>query len=424
MPPVANANGPYTGNEGSSITFDASDSYAPDGSIVLYEWDFDGDGVYDVSSTSSTTTFTWGDDYTGTVTLRVTDDDELNDTDTASVTVNNVAPIVEAGPDQTVDEGDTVSFSGSFSDPGTGDTHTIEWDFGDGGTASGTLNPTHEYGDNGVYTVTLTVTDDDGGVGTDTLTVTVNNVAPTVNSIIATLDPVSVGTEVSASAGFTDPGFDETYIAEWNWGDDFSSIGMISKVDDAYSVTGSHTYDTPGIYTITLTVNDGFESTSATFQFVVVYDPAGGFVTGGGWIDSPAGAYAANTDLTGKANFGFVSKYKKGQTTPTGNTEFRFKAGNLNFHSDSYDWLVIAGHKAMYKGTGTINGDGNYGFMLSAIDEKLTPSTDVDMFRIKIWDKDNDDGIVYDNQIEAPDDADPTTEIAGGQIVIHKAKGK
>jgi len=74
----------------------------------------------------------------------------------------------------------------------------------------------------------------------------------------------------------------------------------------------------------------------------------------------------------------------------------------------------------MYKGVGTINGSGNYGFMLSAIDEKLTPSTDVDLFRIKIWDKDNGEAIVYDNQMDAPDDADPTTAIGGGSIVIHK----
>ena len=57
---------------------------------------------------------------------------------------------------------------------------------------------------------------------------------------------------------------------------------------------------------------------STARQFIVVYDPTGGFVTGGGWIDSPAGAYAANLSLTGKANFGFVSKYQKGANKPTG----------------------------------------------------------------------------------------------------------
>jgi hypothetical protein len=71
---------------------------------------------------------------------------------------------------------------------------------------------------------------------------------------------------------------------------------------------------------------------------------------------------------------------------------------------------VIAGHKAMYKGVGTINGQGAYGFLISAVDAALTPSTDVDMFRIKIWDVEDEDTLVYDNQMEADDDAEPTTD--------------
>jgi len=85
----------------------------------------------------------------------------------------------------------------------------------------------------------------------------------------------------------------------------------------------------------------------------------------------------------------------------------------LNFKSTSYDWLVIAGTKAQYKGAGTINGAGNYGFMLTAIDG--TP----DKFRIKIWDKVTAE-VIYDNQLGASDNATPTTAIQGGSIVIHK----
>ncbi len=153
-------------------------------------------------------------------------------------------------------------------------------------------------------------------------------------------------------------------------------------------------------------------------EYLAVYDPFAGFVTGGGWIYSPAGAYSPNQNAEGKASFGFVSKYKKGQSEPTGKTEFQFKAGDLNFHSESYDWLIIAGTRAKYKGTGTINGTGNYGFMLFAIDDEP------DMFRIKIWDKDDgDEAVVYDNKIEDGEDDDYNTiELGGGQIVIHKGK--
>lgn len=143
----------------------------------------------------------------------------------------------------------------------------------------------------------------------------------------------------------------------------------------------------------------------------------GGFVTGGGWITSPAGAYTPNLSLTGKANFGFVSKYQKGASVPTGQTEFQFKVANFNFQSTSYDWLVIAGARAQYKGTGTINGAGSYSFLLTAIDGQISGGGGSDKFRIKIWDA---GGVVYDNQMGAGDNDNPTTVLGGGSIVIHK----
>jgi len=427
QPPIADANNPYVGVEGSEITFDASASTDPDNDPLQYRWDFDSDGTWDTDWLETpTASYTWSDDWSGAVMVEVSDG-ELTDTETATVTVSNVAPTVEAGADQTVDEGSSMSFSGSFTDPCAEDTHTIEWNFGDGSFSS-ELNPTHDYDDNGVYTVTLTVTDDDGGVGTDTLTVTVNNVAPTINesSFIGPMDPVQVGTEISVSAAFTDPGILDIHTAKWDCGDGVTSAGTVDETDGSGTVSGFYTYTQAGVYTITLTVtdNDGGSDSAQYQQYIVVYDPDCGFVTGGGWITSPEGAYIPDPTLTGKATFGFVSKYKKGATVPIGQTEFQFHAGDLNFHSTSYDWLVIAGAKAKYKGTGTINGAGNYGFMLTAIDEKLTPSTDVDMFRIKIWNKDDNDGVVYDNQIDAPDDADPATALGRGSIVIHKSKKK
>ena len=53
------------------------------------------------------------------------------------------------------------------------------------------------------------------------------------------------------------------------------------------------------------------------------------------------------------------------------------------------------------------------------MDEELTPSSDVDLLRIKIWDKDNYDAVVYDNQMGDDDDADPTTGIGAGNVMIH-----
>ena len=162
---------------------------------------------------------------------------------------------------------------------------------------------------------------------------------------------------------------------------------------------------------------------SESFAYLAVYDPNGGFITGGGWIMSPAGAYVAAPSLTGKANFGFVAKYKKGSTQVDGNTEFQFHAGDLNFKSISHDAmsLVIAGAQAIYKGVGTINGQAGYSFMVSAIDGNLKSTPVADKFRIKIWNTATS-AAVYDNQLGAADNLDATTALGGGSIVIHEVK--
>ncbi|HKZ19417.1 MAG TPA: hypothetical protein VJQ57_04840, partial [Acidimicrobiia bacterium] len=108
----------------------------------------------------------------------------------------------------------------------------------------------------------------------------------------------------------------------------------------------------------------------------------------------------------------------------TGNTQFQFHAGDLNFKSTVYEWLVISGgQRAQYKGSGTINGTGNYGFMLTAIDEDRRNPGQPDRFRIRIWNKATGD-VVYDNQIDTGDNADLTAPgtLVQGSIVIHMPK--
>jgi hypothetical protein len=239
-----------------------------------------------------------------------------------------------------------------------------------------------------------------------------SNRPPTIISLVAPAEPGLINQAINATVTFEDPDPGDTHTAEWDWGDGSTSTLVASLPSNS----ASHTYTVPGVYTLSVTITDAAgASDTETFLYVVIYDPNGGFVTGGGWINSPLGAYTPDPSLTGKATFGFVSKYQKGANVPTGNTEFQFHAANMNFKSTSYDWLVIAGMKAQYKGTGTINGVGEYKFMLTAIDGSP------DKFRIKIWDKASGE-VIYDNQLGAVDTADPTTAIQGGSIVIHKAK--
>lgn len=93
-------------------------------------------------------------------------------------------------------------------------------------------------------------------------------------------------------------------------------------------------------------------------------------------------------------------------------SDYRFRVGNLNFRSTSYQWLVFAGAKAQYKGDRTINGSGDYGFRLTATDGQLNGGGGVDKFRLKIWEKATGE-IVYDNQMGAAEDADATDAIEG-----------
>ena len=133
----------------------------------------------------------YADNGTYTVQVCVTDDDLAETCDTLDITVDNVAPTVGAGADQTVDEGTTVTLDpATFDDPGTADTHTAAIEWGDGSPAeagvviesngSGTVAGSHVYADNGTYAVEVCVTDDDLAETCDTLDVTVDNVAPTV----------------------------------------------------------------------------------------------------------------------------------------------------------------------------------------------------------------------------------------------------
>jgi hypothetical protein len=169
-------------------------------------------------------------------------------------------------------------------------------------------------------------------------------------------------------------------------------------------------------------VKDTTGTNGCASVWIVVYDPNGGFVTGGGWINVLPGSSPGNPNLAGRANFGFNSQYKKNAQIPTAETEFNFQVGNVNFHSTAYSWLVVSNFKAQYKGTGTVNGTGNYSFTLTAYDGDITGGGGVDKFRIQITD-DTTHTVFFDNRKGVPTDidtADPQA-IAGGSIVIHKA---
>jgi hypothetical protein len=255
------------------------------------------------------------------------------------------------------------------------------------------------------------------GLSSSNYAITFNKGYLTINSVSidasASGNPAPVGSAATLSATVTPK---------------VAGVKVIFKLDGTEkgsALTNSDGVATLSVSNLTVNVYQVEASTGSgcaiSTAYLPVYDPNGGFVTGGGWINSPAGSLVSNPSATGKANFGFVSRYKKGSTSLEGETEFQFQAGNFKFNSTSYEiaTLVISGAKASYRGVGTINGTGTYKFTLTAIDGQLTGGGGTDKIRMKIT---NSDGsTVYDNQIEGADNADPTTTLGGGSIVIHEA---
>ena len=347
--------------------------------------------------------------------LFFTANDGIHGTELWRTSVDNRSPTANANGPYTIHEGSFVTLDASSSFDPDGDLLTYEWDLDNDGIfddASG-MTAVASFPDDGQYPVGVRVTDPAGAGSTGSTTVSVLNVPPAIPGTIHAIgQPALINTSLGFSASFTDPGILDTHTALWDWDDGTGSPGLV----EGDRVTGSHSYTKAGLYIVTLSIaDDDGGSAAKSFEYVVVVDPKAGFVSGSAWIDSPPGAFLPDLSLAGRATFHVLAKYPEGATVPTGSTEFHLNVANLNFKSTSYEWLVIMGTKAQVKGTGTINHAGNYGFMLSVIDDSP------DKFRIKIWNNDTGE-LIYDSQPGVSDIADPTVILRRGSIVIHKGR--
>jgi surface protein len=236
-------------------------------------------------------------------------------------------------------------------------------------------------------------------------------------------DPVPVNTPVQISAGFVG-GAGDTHTAQIRWGDGASSVATVTEQAGSGTATATRPYVLPGVYSVEVEIsNQDGGSVTATFEYVTVFDPAGGYVSGNGTILSPEGActWSGCVSAAGTARLGFSSRYRQGAHTPDGSTRFTFRDGNFTFNSTEYEWLVVAGARAQYKGVGTVNRQGDYGFLLTAIDSDRPGGGEADRVRIKVWDRDDGDRVVYDNQRGTGDDAGlnhPGTLLTGGKVTI------
>ena len=238
-----------------AVSYDASGSSDPDGTIVSYAWTF-GDGS---TGTTATPSHTYAAAGNYSVKLTVTDDRGGKTSLTKSVTVvKNKVPT--AAFTHTAN-----NLNASFNAAGSSDTDgtivSYAWDFGDGSTGTtATATTTHAYAAAGTYSVKLTVTDDDGATSaTTTKSITlVANKAPTAAFTFTTNNQNA--TFNAAGSSDTD-GTVASYA--WDFGDGLTGT----------TATPSHAYGLSGTYSVKLTVTDDDGATGTITKPVTVTPP-------------------------------------------------------------------------------------------------------------------------------------------------------
>lgn len=257
---------PYVPNK---ITFDAQASSDPDKSEVLnYSWDFNADGIYEVTGSRSPQ-FTQVLDRVGEnkVRLQVTDSAGLTSESMGSVNIGSLLVSTMQIKEGTKAIGNapfTVSFVGGgfrslATRPETNSITEFTWDFGDGSAPftntridQGVSEQQHTYTQPGRYLATLTVKDREGEVAVSAYPIHVGDGVDPVASVFYTPSYPLTGTTntlftFDASKSVNVLGTNTNLEYSWDFGDN-SSL--------ADGATATHQYQSTGTFNVTLTVTD------------------------------------------------------------------------------------------------------------------------------------------------------------------------
>jgi hypothetical protein len=263
--PVANA-GPDLGNirPGQTITLDGSSSFDPEGDPLTYSWSLStpaGSAAVLANPTSVRPTFTVDRDGDYVVQLIVHDGRLNSAPDIAILSSNNVAPVANAGPDQSGQApGSLITLNGSASSDANGDPLTYSWSLSTPvGSATVLANPTSvrptfTVDRDGDYVAQLIVHDGTVPSVPDSVTITSNNVAPVANAgpDLGGQAPGSFIT-LNGSASSDANGNALTY----SWSLTTKPAGSAAILTNPTSVSPTFTVDRAGDYVVQLIVNDG-----------------------------------------------------------------------------------------------------------------------------------------------------------------------
>jgi PKD repeat protein len=260
-PPTAVVNGPDTGIEDSSISFNVTGSSDPDGDSLSYFWDF-GDGSTG-SGANPSHTYTWGDTFT--VTLTVSDGKGSSDSASLFVIIAEVNdfPKADVGGFYSGIINQEITFDGTGSSDPDGDSLSYFWDFGDGSEGTGAIT-THSYTSTGSLTMSLTVSDGQASDVSST-TVTVNDVSEEV--IVKSIDSISFGKGQSANVTISGTGFvSGASVTLSNGSGPTPTVSNVKVASDGNSITATITTKSGGpprtiSWDVTITNSDSSSGT-------------------------------------------------------------------------------------------------------------------------------------------------------------------
>ena len=213
--------------------------------------------------------------------------------------------------------------------------------------------------------------------------------------------PDAGGTAVSLSTSFTDADRIDTHTATIDWGDGTASTaGVVTEAAGAGTVTSSHVYAAAGLYPVTVSLSDGYNTVTSSTR-AVVFDPTAGFLTGGGWFQSPAGALVTNPAAAGKAKIDVSVKYTT-PTAPSGSFTLSLDGVRFALATTSIDWLVVSGDTGTFAGPATVNGQPGYRVEATAVDRGSSDT-------MKVVVRDASGTVVYDSG----------TQRVQGQLKLH-----